>query len=246
LPYKEYAVFEKPDNLQQKIWRFIDIKKYADLLNRQALYFARSDRFRDEWEGKKTSPEIILTKQYRKDWGESIHLNEQDLEKIMKLDSETDKDLLQHTFVNCWYICDQDSKAMWYVFKKDIAIQSTYLKLRESIKDSRDIFIGKVKYKDMNNDINPMDSFFRRLIRKDKKFENENELRAIVTNWVDEKGSVLKKPLDDGLLVSVDIDLLVERVIVSSSSSLSFMENTQSITEKYGLSRRVERSIIKK
>lgn len=247
MPYKEYVVFEKPDNVQQKIWRFIDGEKFSDLLNRHALYFTRSDLLGDKWEGKKTNPERILTQQYRKDWAERIHLNQQDQEKIMKLNSETDRDLLQHTFVNCWHMCDQDSKDMWDIFskdKKDIAIQSTYLKLRESIKDSRDVFIGKVKYRDMNIDINPLDSFFRRLVRKGKKFEKEKELRAIVTNWVDEKRNVLKKPLDDGLLVSVDIDLLVERVIVSSSSSSSFIENTRFVTEKYGLLKKVERSIV--
>ena len=128
--------------------------------------------------------------------------------------------------------------------KKDIILQSTYLKLRESIKDSRDIFIGKVTYRDLKSDINPSDSFFRRLVRKRKKFENEKELRVVVNNWVDEKGNVLKKPLVNRLLVPVDLDLLVERVIVSSSSNFSFIEDIQNITEKYGLSKKVERSIV--
>ena len=128
--------------------------------------------------------------------------------------------------------------------KKDIILQSTYLKLRESIKDSRDIFIGKVTYRDLKSDINPSDSFFRRLVRKRKKFENEKELRVVVNNWVDEKGNVIKKPLVNRLLVPVDLDLLVERVIVSSSSNFSFIEDIQNITEKYGLSKKVERSIV--
>lgn len=128
--------------------------------------------------------------------------------------------------------------------KKDSILQSTYLKLRESIKDSRDIFIGKVTYRDLKSDINPSDSFFRRLVRKRKKFENEKELRVVVNNWVDEKGNVLKKPLVNRLLVPVDLDLLVERVIVSSSSNFSFIEDIQNITEKYGLSKKVERSIV--
>jgi len=244
LPFKEFNIFEKPDKIDQKIWRLIDDKKYADLLNRHALYFARSDRLGDKLEGQKTNPEIILTEKNRKEWAERIHLNQQFLEHINKLDSVTDKDLLQHTFVNCWYMCDQDSRAMWDLFPaKDIAIQSTYLKLSDSIEDPRDIFIGKVVYRDMNNDINPMDNFFRRLVRKDKKFENENELRAIVTNWV-ENGKVFKTPLDEGIYVSVDIELLVERVFVSPSSSLEFIASTQSTTEKYGLSRKVERSNI--
>lgn len=142
---------------------------------------------------------------------------------------------------------DEESKALWDMHKKDkkdSILQSTYLKLRESIKDSRDIFIGKVTYRDLKSDINPSDSFFRRLVRKRKKFENEKELRVVVNNWVDEKGNVLKKPLVNRLLVPVDLDLLVERVIVSSSSNFSFIEDIQNITEKYGLSKKVERSIV--
>jgi hypothetical protein len=91
LPYTEINIVEKPNKIDQKIWRLIDDRKYADLLNRHALYFARSDRLGDELEGQKPPPEVILTEKQRKEWAERIHLNPQFLEYINKLDSVTDK-----------------------------------------------------------------------------------------------------------------------------------------------------------
>jgi hypothetical protein len=233
--------------MQQKIWRFIDFEKYENLLKTSTLYFARSDVLGDELEGTRTDIEKMLVQKDREKLAEMLHWNEQDKQRRKHLDSATDRDLLQHIFVNCWHMYDEDSKVKWDMHledKRDIAIQSTYMKLRESVEDSKEVSIGKVRYRDLNIDINERDNFFRYVIRKDKRFQDEKELRAIVNNWVDEKGIVLKKPLVDGLQVSVDLDLLMERVYVSSSCSSSFLEKTREKTEKYGFSNKVERSIV--
>ena len=247
MPYQENYIFEKPDDKQQKIWRFIDLEKYENLLKTSTLYFARSDKLGDELEGTRTDIERMLVQKDKEKLAEMLHWNEQDKQRMKQLDSATDRDLLQHIFVNCWHMYNGDSKVLWDMHledKRDVAVQSTYLKLRESVKDHKEVSIGKVRYRDLNIDVNERDNFFRLIIRKDKRFQNEKELRAIVNNWVDEKGVVLKKPLVDGLPVSVDLDLLIERVFVSSSSSSSFLERIREKTKKYGLLNRVERSTV--
>lgn len=246
MPHKESQVFEKPDNFNQRIWRFLNEKQYCDLLNTHTLFFARTDKLgKDKLEGKKTKPEIIISKQYREEWGQFLHLNQQQIQNVDSMDIQADNGMLQHTYVNCWHIFDYDSKAVWNHFKKDIAIQSTYIKLRESIVDSRDFFIGKVKYTDTKTDVsNPDLGFFRTFIRKDKNlYEIENELRAIVPYWINENGKPVfleKENFEVGLQVKVKLDLLVEKVILSSSVDSSFLEKIKAINKANNFTKPVE------
>jgi hypothetical protein len=136
---------------------------------------------------------------------------------------------------------------MWKLYSKDkegIAIQSTYMKLRKSLDGCKeDVFIGKVLYKDLKKDISPSDNYLRRIIRKERSFAYERELRAVIVKWVDNEGNLLKKPFPKRFPVSVDLDLLIDRIVVYSASS-SFVDKVKSVTQKHNLSKNVEKSIL--
>jgi hypothetical protein len=50
-PKDEHPSFKKPRNGDQKIWRYMDFTKFIDLLISDSLYFSRSDKFSDSFEG---------------------------------------------------------------------------------------------------------------------------------------------------------------------------------------------------
>lgn len=58
--YKEHPVFEKPENENAKIWRYIDFTKFVSLLDKSALFFTRADRLGDPFEGSYSRANIKL------------------------------------------------------------------------------------------------------------------------------------------------------------------------------------------
>ncbi len=46
-----HPVFLSPDDPNIKVWRYLDFTKYVSLLETRSLYFSRSDRLGDPFEG---------------------------------------------------------------------------------------------------------------------------------------------------------------------------------------------------
>jgi len=248
LPYAEHPVFEKPNDVNQKIWRYLDFRKYTDLLDKQALYFARLDRLGEKFEGAITPPERELRKRVRKPWVDMLSpfLPELTLDRVLAEDSQFWENFRQFFFTNCWHMNEHESDAMWQhysKYRKDVAIQSTYRKLQESFDACREhcVWIGKVKYKDLTKDVSPLDNAFHRYIRKDESFEHERELRAVIFKITDGEGNILKKPLDH-VYVSVNLNSLIDKVVVSPLVSHSFLDRVKSAMEKHHIDKNVEQS----
>lgn len=129
--YKENYSFHTPDR-SITIWRYLDFAKFVDLLLRSQLFFARSDRFEDPFEG------VFRLKDYEN----------------MKDFLSNEQVIKQFYFLNCWHINDNQSDAMWKIFlntKNGIAIKSTIGNLIKSLEPEKDdIFIGKIYYRDFN------------------------------------------------------------------------------------------------
>jgi hypothetical protein len=45
--FKEHRVFQKPEDENAKIWRYMDFTKFVSLLDTKSLYFTRVDRLGD-------------------------------------------------------------------------------------------------------------------------------------------------------------------------------------------------------
>jgi hypothetical protein len=72
-PSYEFKEFIKPDNKDAKIWRYMNFTKFVSLLKERSLYFARSDKFEDIYEGK--APMInydLLYKEYLDKYKEKL------------------------------------------------------------------------------------------------------------------------------------------------------------------------------
>jgi hypothetical protein len=177
MPYEKHPSFEEPSDENSKIWRFIDFAKFVDLLETSALFFCRSDRLNDEFEG-------YYAKGNRK-WNPILYKDKLSPEAIEHLTKGLEEYLFrqrQYVVLNCWHLSNYEPHGLWILYsgKRGVALQSTYARLRDSFKDNpENIFIGKVNYIDWDEDWTPMGYILDPFLHKRKNFESEKELRAL-------------------------------------------------------------------
>jgi len=235
--YEEHPVFEKPENENAKIWRYIDFTKYVSLLDKSALFFTRADKLGDPFEGSYSKANIDLRPTVYK--GKIP----QDMLGTM---SALFEQVRKFTVINCWNLSEYESAAMWKLYLKSnegIAIQSTFNRLKDSLKDDDcNIYIGRVKYIDYEKEWMPEGNSFYPFIHKRKSFEHEQELRAVSQKLPSKGGKIdlsIKPSYDDGIYVPVDLGILIEKIYIAPTSPEWLNELVKSVTRKYGLNKEV-------
>jgi hypothetical protein len=240
--YQRNHEFEEPSD-ETIIWRYVDFTKFISYLEKNALFFVRSDQLPDKYEGKFTETDANL-------WEERLQpttkLNQMEIyDRIRKM-----------VHISSWHINDTESAAMWEIClqsNEGVAIKSTFKRLKDSFflhKDD-DIFIGKVKYIDYTKDIIPKGNIFNPFLYKRKSFEHERELRAVIMNFTSkeqfEKKHVLYvDPKWFGIYVKTDLNILVDTIVVSPMVPDWFIDLVTSIVKKYELPKKVEQSELAK
>lgn len=242
--YKEHNSFESIDD-NKKIWRYMDFTKFVDILENQALFFARSDRFEDKFEG--TLPianEVIEEKE------NEISEDKRDYEH-RECTLKLIKEIRKHMLISCWHINDSESDAMWKLYSQStqsIAIQTSFGRLKEAFKNTDEtIYIGKVKYIDYNLDVISESSLYNFWLHKRKAFSHENELRAIICRCDINKIkyadlNIIEKPLDYGKNIDVDLNMLIDSVCVSPLAEQWFADLVEKIIRRYGYNFKVNYS----
>lgn len=252
--YEEHPVFNKPEDENAKIWRYMDFTKFVSLLDRKALFFTRVDQLDDKFEGSlskhifnpsieenATPEQLAQLNEYRKRW------------------SPIYKSQRKEVAINCWHMNEYESAAMWKLYLKSdegIAIQSTYRKLVDSFHNSDQylLWVGMVKYIDYNKHIIPINNVFYPYIYKRKSFEHERELRAVITKNMRAKdypnqiligGKDLLYLPKKGVEIPVNLNLLIEKIYVSPTCEKWFEELTASVMTKYGFFKHVSKSPLK-
>ncbi len=231
-----------------KIWRYIDFGKYADLLKKKKQYFPSGKKLLelDNYEGYFKKP-VILDPEKWTDWEISLVDKRDDHER-----NETPKSV----FVNCWHINEKESDLMWKLFTKEkgITIQTTLKKIRDSFSIyPQRVYPRKVTYvDDIENNVS-VSWVPHRYSKKQKKYSYENELRFFVESPNDKIAFIMDGdkayahyPMPQGQRLNleftdefcyVDVDLhnFIENVSVSSKESDEFFESVKTITKENGL-----------
>jgi hypothetical protein len=229
--YKEHFAFQKPENLDAMLWRYLDFTKFVSLIDKKALFFVRADKLQDPFEGAVTK----IDKKLREDFIEKYY--EKHGLRPTPLGGPHFKLVKKWFVINSWHMSEHESAAMWKLYLKSeegVAIQTTFRKLAESFKYHREdeIYIGMVEYTDYESE---------KISEKHKRrsFDHEKEVRAIIMRTPppeDQRRVYLAQDIfDGGLYVDVDLDLLVEKVYISPYSKEWFCELVMSITNKYEL-----------
>jgi hypothetical protein len=254
-----------PNNLDSKVWRYIDFSKYVSMLINSSIYFTRADKFDDKFEGWPTKAFIDgrnkvwdeFAKKYDEypNIGYSEYLREYTIQQKKSIG------------ISCWHWSEYESIAMWRIYLKSnegIVIQTTFRKLNEelSLYKEDEIFCGMVEYLNYQNDINkPSKSKLSSFMNKRESFEFEHEMRCVFERIpINERGrkfgySIARENIPklsnyfdlidkDGVNVKVNLNNIIESIVVSPFADNWFTDIVKAVTKKYGYGFNVEKSLL--
>lgn len=209
----------------------MDFTKFVSLLDRKVLFFCRSDKLGDPFEGSTSKANIKLRPQTYKDLPEGM----------------TSEDFKRFVIINCWNLSEYESAALWKLYLeggKGVAIQSTFKRLTQSFSSSANdyVLISKIKYIDYKTERIPEGSFTYQFWHKRKSFEHEQELRAIIAKFPRTYFPTAPDIFDKGEYVDVNLDILIENVYVSPTAQEWFRDTVESIMKKYSINKSPIRS----
>lgn len=233
--YRKSIAFKAPTKKSQKIWRYMSLDKYCSLLTTRSLYFSSIYNFEDRWEG-------VCPPKSCKAFEKAYYLKVRKLIPGFRKShkntppatflSDCTQALAKCCYVNCWYMNDDESAAMWDLYSrknKGIAIQSTYHDLKMAIATCREeISIGTVSYTDYKRGLIAVDYGLEPVLHKRKSFEHEHELRAVCFK----QENMLKISIEKGMLIPVNVNRLIQKVYVHPRSTKAFYEEVRIETER--------------
>ena len=126
------------------LWRYSAFWKFADLIGRRALFFARATHLGDRFEG--TFPRLSLD-QFRA-LAEAWAPKEPD--RLYEFLKKTRADFRPYHFISCWSRGEFDSAAAWKFYTEEaaaVAVRTNLARLRRALAASpRHISVGQVSY----------------------------------------------------------------------------------------------------
>jgi hypothetical protein len=247
--YERHSWLEKhyPINPNQKIWRYMDFTKFVGILESRSLFFCRSDKFEDPYEG--TLPDLTWSQRIesaKKMAPEGIPPEFDDKKYIESWVNSYRRDRAS-TLINCWHINADESDAMWKVYvnnSEGVAIQSTFSSLASSFHLTEPtVYIGEVHYIDYKTTPIPEGNPFYKFLHKQKSFEHEHELRAIVLRHL-VNDRFFPSPIEFGVEIPVDLERLIHTIFVAPTAPHWFYKLVCSITNRYGVNVDVIQSLL--
>ena len=130
-----------PPKDEDALWRYMSLEKFVNILKTKSLFFTRADKFDDPFEG-------FIPPEIRDSYENSVRRVAPD-ESVVKLLIKVNEDSRKYVMCNCWHQNKVESMAMWdkyHMRNSGIAIKTTMRDLKNSLSDSKDVFIGEVEY----------------------------------------------------------------------------------------------------
>ncbi|ENX41559.1 DUF2971 domain-containing protein [Acinetobacter sp. NIPH 2100] len=228
-----------------KLWKFMDLIKFLNLVLTEQLHFQRINSFKDTYEG----------------YDQYFYKNE--LSKVFPGEQDQLKKLSEairfNSYVSCWHSNEYESAAMWDLYASkngSIAIESNLEALKESILEHPEMMFefNNVTYIDYNKHektkaSQQIDEIFRCQFYKRKSFKHENEYRVILRpfNNKNNKGilNIVTIARNQSLEVirstpvtmkaPVDIKKLIKKIYISPDTSEWETKTIISLLERINL-----------
>ena len=225
--YIEHGAYSRPTNDNISIWRYMSLARYAELLERKALYFCRLDKLaNDPFEG--VLPRANL-EHSEAQLARSLHARgTTEPDEIREARAQMKKQFLdffarqrRYSAVSCWHMADVESEAMWRLYSArnaGVAVRSTFARLRDSFSATKDsVRLGTIKYvEDYDADIVQGAAFELPIVLKRQSFQHEAELRAVIQKPATPHSTKILEfqgaPWRGGKHVRIDLDTLIDRL----------------------------------
>jgi hypothetical protein len=155
------------------IWRFMDIRKFRDLMANEEIYFRRADLFSDKSEGLPPEQYALTV----------LGLDPYDINDRVALNNHLGS-LAQHResyYISCWHLYREETLDMWEQYGSDgVAVCSRYGLLKSALDGFLDqAHAGLVRYGTghLANSFNAL-AF---ITTKQVQYSQEREVRAFIT-----------------------------------------------------------------
>jgi hypothetical protein len=225
MPIESYPDQLEPANQDGVIWRFMNMTKFADLMNTSELYFCRADLFEDKSEG--LPPDNYFP---------FPNLHPLDVLDRRKIDDSIGclAQFREAFYVNCWHLFRRETWGMWEKYGEDgVAVCSRYGLLKSVLDAMNDrAYIGLVRYGSRHM---TGWNLFRFITTKRLEFADELEVRAFlwiidpragINRHIDVDDRVHDRPLTPppdrvlkGHRRKVDLQALINGIVVSPRAS---------------------------
>lgn len=245
-----------PLETNASIWRYLDLDKFVSLLETKSLFFCRSDKFSDPFEGslpkREAEHQSIEEKAYAEANG--FHIDSA-FHNILSMQNFRQK-LKSATIINCWHINKNESDAMWRLYLKDnegVAIQSTTQRIEKTIqKTADDICLSKVRYLDYDNDVwyHPIHyphlavNLFIPHLHKRIEFIHENEFRLFlqIDDVINNSDYWESQSINKGKLIPIDLEILIEKIYLPPTIDEKTAIKIEELSKSFGYNFQFERS----
>jgi hypothetical protein len=252
-----HPVLQQPDNVEVPVWRYMDFAKYVSLLRSGGLHFARLDKMEDSFEGSITKAEYETLENTARAGEAKGDLPPEWKGRYLDVLLGNARNMRRSCYVNCWHMNEHESEAMWRLYSQSsfaIALKSRYSKLRDTLPTLNaqgtylGPFMGKVTYVDHLTQLLPTGNGLVPVMNKRPSFAHERECRALI--WRPEPDDYLFHPDPESLLaayptgieVKLDLNVLIEKVVVSPLAPKWFTDSVADVSNRYEREWLVEQS----
>ena len=215
---------------EERLWRYMSLAKYISLLEKQSLWLARADTFRDKHEGR-------FPDEMRKSMEKAYEAFADNDPKI-KDAADFQDHLVKNTYLSCWHKNLDENVVMWEIYgqRNDaVAIQTTVGALRDHIDYSglsgNFLTLDNILYQ-IYDQIEGVLRYERCFFLKRPHFKFEDEVRLSLDTYS------IDKPIKNtpkGYTLPIRLNNLLHGVLVHPDSSDWFLKAVSSVTGKYGL-----------
>jgi hypothetical protein len=240
MPIETYVDQLEPENQDAVIWRFMDTRKFHDLMLSGELYFCRADLFSDESEGLAPQEYVPI-----------LGLNPFDLNDRRKIVDSIGclAQFREAFYISCWHLFRDETSKMWEDYGKDgVAIVSRYSALKAALNAMQDrAFLGAMRYGSCHL---TGWNVFRFITTKRLMYAEEREVRAFlwiidphagINRHIDENDRPHERPLTPppdrvlkGHRRTVDLKSLITEVVVSPSAASEGVDRIQQFVRENG------------
>ena len=230
---------DAPIDGNETLWKYFRLERFRSTLTESRLYFASASQFIDPFEGAVAVQLNVPPPDPRYAEMESVEHAFFQLKRLTK--------------ICCWHRAAYESDAMWKLYAGDhkgIAICTTPDRIRASFRPFRlkpeygveDLWGGPVQYVDLTKvrmrGVAMLDRFFF----KHRAFEWEREYRLAISLRMAEEFGV--QVPEHGILVDVDLSVLIERIVLGSTTTETERATVTQNVAAAGLSDRLELSTL--
>lgn len=226
----------KEPSLDARIWRYIDIEKLVTMLGENMLYFPRADMLGDPWEGSVNAASLDLRERYASQLRAEITSVSSPWHELATLEKWPLS--RQYAFVSCWHINESESAAMWALYGRPVAIQSTFAKLKKAM-GPQGVHIGMVQYgRPPDAPFDPTD-LLGPLFTKRPSFSFEQELRIVS---FDDNAFHQKAKAGVGFALRFPFDEVIDAIYVAPDRFPWQRKAIATIAQKFGYTGPVKHS----